>query len=167
MESSLFGRLARLPVLVRVCLLLASGFLVGLASSYSGDGGPSSFVSSYITNLLHVPLYAQFSLCVLFLMGPSAPRQPKTWLFIPSLILVLGFMDEWHQLSVPGRSSSWIDIVSDLIGSLLALAYGRWACRPLHWPTLLHLLLLSLVGLSCWGFFPMLAPDLPLPFISS
>jgi exopolysaccharide biosynthesis WecB/TagA/CpsF family protein len=59
--------------------------------------------------------------------------------------LMVGAMDEWHQLRLPGRSADWSDLAADAMGGLLGscllgLAYrwvdgGVWADR---WQALLQ-----------------------------
>jgi VanZ family protein len=41
------------------------------------------------------------------------------------LLAVLGMLDEWHQLAVPGRVCSWQDWGYDLSGALAGLAAFR------------------------------------------
>ena len=49
--------------------------------------------------------------------------------FVASVLI--GILDEWHQLYLPGRQSDWADLTADIVGSaagtaLLALRHpGR------------------------------------------
>lgn len=57
----------------------------------------------------------------------------RTWLLLWGVPFVLtvayGFMDEWHQASVSGRTSSLADVGTDAAGAALALlaAMKRWS----------------------------------------
>ena len=33
--------------------------------------------------------------------------------------LLIGLLDEWHQLYLPGRHAGWPDFIADMVGSLL------------------------------------------------
>lgn len=59
-----------------------------------------------------------------FLLGHGVGRR---WLWIP-LVLVpaVGALDEWHQLSVPGRDASFFDWLADELGTVaFVYAYYR------------------------------------------
>lgn len=49
----------------------------------------------------------------------------REWLAI-ALTVAYGFIDEWHQSFVPGRTPDWRDIVADTIGAVLAMLVVRW-----------------------------------------
>lgn len=49
----------------------------------------------------------------------------RKWLAI-ALTVAYGFIDEWHQSFVPGRTPDWRDIVADTIGAVLAMLVVRW-----------------------------------------
>lgn len=36
--------------------------------------------------------------------------------------LLVGMVDEWHQLYLPGRQAGWSDLAADLVGSLVGTA---------------------------------------------
>ncbi len=63
--------------------------------------------------LAHVGFFMVLTLLLLQLL----PR--SLWVAV-LLALLVGFDDEWHQLSLPGRQAGWGDIVADLVGVLLA-----------------------------------------------
>ena len=51
--------------------------------------------------------------------------------------LLVGGMDELHQMFLPGRSASWADLAADAAGGLLgaaalALLHRLWGGRPAH-----------------------------------
>jgi len=42
------------------------------------------------------------------------------------MIAILAILDEWHQLSVPGRVFSWLDWIYDLTGGAVGMACFRF-----------------------------------------
>jgi hypothetical protein len=94
-------------------------------------------------SLLHIPLFGILAFLLIFSMVPvqlgfkNASIQPspdatglqskgtvnlKSRLFIAGAIaLVVGILDEIHQLYVPGRDGSASDVVLDLAGIVIAL----------------------------------------------
>jgi hypothetical protein len=99
-------------------------------------------------SLLHVPLYGILAFLLVFSMVPITPgikealnqsgsdlrRLPseetkglRSRLFIAGgIALVVGIADEVHQLSVPGRNGSAVDVVLDTVGIALALLLCSW-----------------------------------------
>ncbi|HLU35587.1 MAG TPA: VanZ family protein [Thermomicrobiales bacterium] len=57
--------------------------------------------------------------------GLSLAFGRREWLAI-ALTVAYGFIDEWHQSFVPGRTPDWRDIVADTIGAVLAMLVVRW-----------------------------------------
>ena len=55
----------------------------------------------------------------------------RRWIWIALLAVPLvGALDEWHQLYIPGRHSSAWDWATDVLGSIVALyVYYRWIHR--------------------------------------
>ena len=43
--------------------------------------------------------------------------------------LLIGVLDEWHQVYLPGRHPSWDDLLADAIGSLAGAALLILRCR--------------------------------------
>jgi VanZ family protein len=78
--------------------------------------------------LLHVMEYAGLG----FLFARALMREGMTWLAALAVAIVLtsgyGASDEWHQASVPQRSSDVHDWIADTIGAGLgAVLYGGFA----------------------------------------
>ena len=53
----------------------------------------------------------------------------RRWFWIALLAVpLIGALDEWHQLYVPGRNCSVIDWMADVLGTIVAVyAYSRWS----------------------------------------
>lgn len=47
-----------------------------------------------------------------------------SWVVV--LTVLYGAADEWHQSFVPGRTCSWVDVLSDGLGATLMVQYLRW-----------------------------------------
>ena len=72
---------------------------------------------------LHAAAWAVFALCCLRAThgGVGPLRAGPAWL-AAALALAYGGLDEWHQLSIPGREASVGDLLADAVGIVLALA---------------------------------------------
>jgi VanZ family protein len=46
--------------------------------------------------------------------------------------VLAGILDEWHQAFLPGRNASWIDLLADTAGGVLAAALLRLECWLVH-----------------------------------
>lgn len=42
------------------------------------------------------------------------------------IISIYGFLDEIHQIFIPGRYFEWFDFLSDLIGGLIGIFISQW-----------------------------------------
>ena len=60
------------------------------------------------------------------LLGHGVGRR---WLWLPLILApVIGALDEWHQLYVPGRDASVFDWMADALGTVVAVyVYYRWS----------------------------------------
>jgi hypothetical protein len=110
-------------------------------------------------SLLHIPLYGILAFLLIFSMVPitqgfkeasiqpgsdsTGPRSKGTGgltvrLFVAGAIaLVVGILDEVHQLSVPGRDASAGDVLLDMVGIAIALllCFVLFQTRFLNKPT--------------------------------
>ena len=79
-------------------------------------------IPSWLQNALHVPAYAILAWTTWWALG--------AWLRVPrakvisacAIASAYGIFDEWHQIFVPGRHASLIDVILDLAG----IAAGIW-----------------------------------------
>jgi VanZ family protein len=46
--------------------------------------------------------------------------------------VLAGVLDEWHQAFLPGRHASWMDLLADTAGGVLAAALLRLKCWLAH-----------------------------------
>jgi len=163
--GSLFARLCGFAWWLRLAGFASCLGLLVLASFLAPEGA-AEVATPYLRNLAHAPLFGLFALSFLVLSGPQAPLRPRSWALAMGLVLVAGFLDEWHQLYVPGRGSDAKDVVTDLLGGLISLLLAAWAART---PLCLRRGLLPLGGavaaLFLWGLVVTDGPLTPLPFV--
>lgn len=123
------------------------------SSSREPKPGPSDALLAILHNGAHVVAYAALAFAWWAALTTRERTLRPGW--VVGLTLLYGAADEWHQSFVPGRSSSWVDVVSDGLGAALMAQYLRWrlrseraAARSLPW--LLMFAVLS-VGLAAFG----------------
>jgi VanZ family protein len=97
------------------------------------DPGPLPFGLS--DKQAHVALYAGF--CVVILRAVCGARWDRVtfgrWLIAAVIAVAYGATDELHQLIVPGRTASGLDLVADALGAVAAGALA-WACAIIRRP---------------------------------
>lgn len=74
-----------------------------------------------IKNLLHIPTFGLLTFLIWHSIKGFTARTGALTLTTLSLVLIYACLDEWHQSFIPGRTSSFGDIINDLIGALLAI----------------------------------------------
>jgi uncharacterized protein YfiM (DUF2279 family) len=47
--------------------------------------------------------------------------------------VVVGALDEWHQVYLPGRAAGWDDLAADAFGAALGAAAMLWRARVERW----------------------------------
>lgn len=72
-----------------------------------------------------------FILGILLMLALTAVRGLESRTFVKAgaaalIALALAMLDEWHQSFVPGRDSSWKDVVFDLLGAATASLLIAW-----------------------------------------
>jgi VanZ family protein len=119
---------------VRVIPLRAALALLYMAGMYAFSELPGSSLArlgwSYtFFDFLHVPLYAGLGVVTLAaLVGPAPLRIAAAF----AVCAGFGFLDEFHQLYVPGRVFSWSDLGNDALGALLGITLREsWAAPGL------------------------------------
>jgi len=105
----------RLNLAVIVCYMI----LIFVGSSVEADSIPDG--AHETSTPLHVLEYAVLG----FLLMPYVMRWPHPILLAVGLASLYGVSDEVHQMFVPGRDPSVIDVLADFIGSC-AGAFVSW-----------------------------------------
>ena len=85
------------------------------------------WVSPHLQNFLHIPLFGGLAATWYWSLRPCIRNERTTLLMAFTITIIYSFLDEWHQLYVPGRYGSFTDITLDMIGITVALSY--FACR--------------------------------------
>jgi hypothetical protein len=96
-------------------------------SSNPGTGRPGPIAGGWILNTGHALLFGLLALWILlaFPRDGAWPRvRPAGGALLLGLVAALGALDEWHQSTVPGRSTSLTDVLTDLTGAACVL----WTC---------------------------------------
>jgi len=92
-------------------------------------------VMRWLTNLTHAPMFGVWAALLAVLLrpgvvpGPDAPdsRARRAFLAAAAFAILYGVLIEWRQASIPGRTASALDVVTDSVGALgvpWALATG-------------------------------------------
>jgi VanZ family protein len=112
--------------------VVAYAALIFMLSSLSDPGPLPSGLSDKHG---HVALYAGF--CVLILRAVCGARWHRVtfrrWVIAALITVAYGVTDELHQLIVPGRTASSLDLVADALGAVAAGAIV-WACVIIRGP---------------------------------
>jgi len=109
-------------------LLFAAASLLIYAVIFCLSSLPPSQLPSGIPDV--IPHVGEYALLAFFLVQvfPAPPRR-RALATAFLLALLLGLLDECHQLSTPGRLFSWLDVLYDAIGALTGLAAFAWISR--------------------------------------
>ena len=113
-------------------LLLPLAHMAGLyaLSSVPADetdtaaGALLAWVTPQWQNLLHVPAYAALTLFWICAHSPRALSRIGVLDIATVLTLLWAVLDETHQTNVPGRHGSITDLLLDLAGAMLAVAFA-------------------------------------------
>jgi VanZ family protein len=109
----------------------------GLIFGVSSIAGLSPPVPTFrlFDKVAHIVEFTGLALFLTVAFRGSLPeaRRAMTPLFVIALGLAVGVLDEFYQLSVPGRSREFLDWVADAVGVLIGAAvgvlHGRLAAR--------------------------------------
>lgn len=101
----------------------ASLFLLLLLGLFLGGTQPVAvgLFSPPNDKLAHGGLFAILAI----LLSAAWPRLTWTGCFL--LVTLIGFADEFHQISLPGRQAAWDDGLADMLGALLGLFAWRFS----------------------------------------
>jgi len=113
--------------------VLAVGYMIAifiLSEQPGGDGGPLDLLPGFLSNPLHVPLFAGLAWCLLMSLSGGQWSQTISgplYMLIGVLVGGVAALDEWHQSFVPGRFAGVGDFLLDCVGiaALLLVHRGR------------------------------------------
>ena len=110
-----------------ITALLVVGILFGL---FVGGAQPVAvgLIPSPWDKLAHAGLFAVLAACIGLASGL---RGGRVVLLAFAGALLVGSLDEWHQVFLPGRQAGWDDLAADAAGSLIgAVLIGAFTGRP-------------------------------------
>jgi VanZ family protein len=116
-------------VLRLVAVLAAIGVPVGL---FYGGAQPYAvgLIPTPWDKLAHVAVYAVLAASVGYASGWRG--RPVWWLAF-TVALAMGAIDEYHQMSLPGRAAGWDDLAFDALGAVLGATALRWRKVVKRW----------------------------------
>ena len=79
------------------------------------------WISPEFQNFLHIPLYGGLAGCWYWALKPWVVGTNKKIALAFIFTTIYSFIDEYHQLSVPGRFGSLTDLGLNAIGAILIL----------------------------------------------
>jgi VanZ family protein len=121
------ARYVALPAAWRWGLLLGWAALIWIASSRPGRPGAAEFWPSFLHNGAHVVVYGLLGL--LWMLAAPGSRRARL-LGAIAVAALYGAIDEWHQSTVPQRTASAADVLSDTIGAAWFGCVLLWVERP-------------------------------------
>ncbi|HIG11899.1 MAG TPA: hypothetical protein EYQ59_09635 [Planctomycetes bacterium] len=109
---------------VALVFVLAWMSVVWQISSMESTGLPTTTLLVWLYNSAHAPLFGLLALWSALVL-PREDGWPRLGrrgvLSILAFVFSYGFVDEWHQLSVLGRDSSALDLLTDMVGAVMTL----------------------------------------------
>ncbi len=120
------------------------------------------FQRTFVMNLGHPLLYGCLAVAAALAFSVRLPNLRASALIVLGIGIV-GWLDEWHQTTLPFRDASTWDLFSDMIGAVFALMVAGWSSQPggLRGRILPLFLLFTLSMI--WNIVPTLAPEFPPP----
>jgi VanZ family protein len=104
--------------------LLALGIIISL---FLGGAQPIAvnLVPKPWDKLLHGAVFALLAWALGFASGSHGWRSLAVAFFGS---LLIGLLDEWHQLYLPGRQAGWPDFIADMAGSFIGtISLALWS----------------------------------------
>ena len=126
--------LLSLPTAATLALILGWTYLMYWAVTLPSEELEGvNYLKNFVNDLGHAPL---FGLWILWML-PLLPRRAgwavlggKAWLALITLALLGGAGTEHLQGSIPGRTASWADVVTDVVGAACVLWVASYLGRP-------------------------------------
>ena len=93
------------------------------------EGIPGAGGSVWFARIYHFSVFFLFSFFLFVLIKGNKKIKPKYILAVLFISIIHAFLDEFHQIFVPGRDANITDILTDTIGVFLAVIIYSWASR--------------------------------------
>ena len=105
-----------------VAAVAAIGLPLGL---YFGGAQPIAvgLIPEPWDKLAHAGVFAVLAACVGYASGW---RGRAMWWLGFAVALAVGAIDEFHQMTLPGRAAGWDDLTADTVGAALGATSLRW-----------------------------------------
>ena len=110
--------------------------VIFLLSSISGDGSPeivdplTQAIKTIVYNGAHIPLFALLAWLWCWSLAGWNIALNRRLLIAFCLTAIYGVTDEWHQSFTPGRDTSFLDVMLDMLGAYIAVRFYRGQQRP-------------------------------------
>ena len=108
-------------------------FLVLFVSSIPSLKEPDLIIQGNKIRLDHIFHWFQYMNLIFLLVSWQIKKQPSHYRKILFIILFLGIVigvgDEYHQLLIPGRSFTYPDMLSNIVGVLTGIVLSAWMWR--------------------------------------
>lgn len=114
-------------------VVLWGALITWLSAQPSRHEPPQGFTVHLLFNSGHAPLFGFWAGGLAFFLASRAPRPIPDWPFCLVAVgaaVLFGAVDEWHQSFVPGRTSSWTDVVTDGFGAAITVLTLRYLASP-------------------------------------
>lgn len=109
--------------------------VIFLLSSISGDTAPQNvdpFTAALKTTLYngaHIPLFALLAWLWCWSLAGWNITLNRRLMIAFCLTAMYGVVDEWHQSFTPGRDTSFLDVMLDMLGAYIAVCFYRGQLR--------------------------------------
>ncbi len=113
----------------KLSLVFTLGYMCVLFILSSIPGGGENehlFLSSRVTNMLHVPAYGLLALLWIFTLRNHGVTEHRSMCVAFLVTSAYGALTELHQVWVPGRFPSASDVMFNVAGSLIFIWLYWW-----------------------------------------
>ena len=104
-------------------------FILSSIPGAGENGHPMYLVSATVANMLHVPAYGLLALLWVFTIRDHGVSEHQSMCVAFLVASGYGVLTELHQVWVPGRYPSALDVMSNMAGSLIFIWLYWWVSR--------------------------------------
>lgn len=90
---------------------------------------PGDLDAKIVSTMGHVGVFGVLAVLFWWALGLTGMAFGRRGLLAIVLTVIYGFLDEWHQSFVPGRTPDILDIIADTVGATLAILLVTWLAR--------------------------------------